>query len=199
MRRTGHLFVLFVLIVATAVAAAAAQTPSRITRIEFSPAPESEGGGIDISLLGSGQCAYTVDYGDGKTERRTATLPDRMRHAYAADRVYTIVATPEAPCEGVARAQLDIRAITRGIWRILVEPGPATDAPEILATIEGRGSCVVLLDFGDGTRQKIEGTLPAKAAHKYAKAGSYELQAAAESPCRGEVHLTIDVRRLDIF
>lgn len=192
MRRTVRLS-LFIL--STTVAAAAAQTPSRVTRIEFSPAPESDGGGIDISLLGSGPCTYTMDYGDGKTERRTNTLPDRMRHAYAADRVYTIVATPEAPCEGVARAQLDIRAITRGIWRISVEPGPATDAPEIIASIDGRGSCAVTLDFGDGTHQKIEGTLPAKASHKYARPGSYELRATAEAPCRGDVHLTVDVRR----
>ena len=65
-----------------------------------------------ISLLGSGECAYTMDYGDGNTERRTATLPDEMRHAYEADNEYSVVATPEAPCEGTARARLDIRAIS---------------------------------------------------------------------------------------
>ena len=76
---------------------AAAQKVPRITRIEFSPAPEEDGGGVNISLLGSGECASTMDYGDGKSERRTATLPDRMRHGYAADGQYRVVATPDAP------------------------------------------------------------------------------------------------------
>jgi PKD domain-containing protein len=177
------------------VPVAAAQTAPRITRIEFSPVPEEEGSGILISLLGSGECSYTVDYGDGKTERRTATLPDRMRHDYAPDKQYMVVATPDAPCEGVARAQLDIRAIARGIWKVSVEPGPATDAPEIIATIHGRGACAVALSFGDGKQQKVEGTLPAKVSHTYEKPGTYELHAVAADPCRGEVRLSVDVRR----
>ena len=180
---------------AVLVAAASAQTPPRITRIEFTPAPENEGGGINIALLGSGDCTYTIDYGDGKSERRTATLPDHMRHAYAADNEYLVVATPEAPCEGVARARIDIRAITRGIWRLSIEPGPASDALEIIATVEGRGSCSVSLDFGDGNRQKLEGTLPLKTTHTYQKAGTYELRATAADPCRGDIRMSVDVRR----
>jgi plastocyanin len=196
MRRVSStcLIVISLYIAASAVVAAT-QTVPRITRIEFSPAPEEDGGGVVISLLGSGECSYTMDYGDGKTERRTATLPDRMRHGYAADGQYTVVATPDAPCEGVARAQLDIRAIARGIWRVSVEPGPATDAAEIVATIHGRGACVVMMSFGDGKQQKVEGTLPAKVSHTYEKPGTYELHAVAAEPCRGEVLLSVDVRR----
>lgn len=173
---------------------AAAQAP-RITRIEFRPAPEEDGGGVIISLLGSGQCAYTIDYGDGKSERRTADLPDEMRHAYEADNEYAIVATPEAPCEGTARARLDIRAIRRGIWKVTVAPGPSTERPEVVATIEGRGDCAVMVDFGDSSRQRLEGTLPLTVNHPYEKEGAYELHAAAEAPCRGDVRLEIDVRR----
>jgi hypothetical protein len=184
----------FSLFLAVAITTAAAQTPPRITRIEFTPAPETEGGGIVIALLGSGQCSYTLDYGDGKTERRNATLPDRVQHAFAADQEYTIVATPDAPCEGTARARLDIRAITRGIWRVTIEPGPAANTPEVIATIDGRGSCVVSVDFGDGTTQKLEGTLPAKINHTYEKPGSYDVRAVAQAPCRGEVQLKLDVR-----
>ena len=190
-----RLDVLAVLVLGAGLAIAAAQTPPRITRIEFTPGREQDGGGIVIALLGSGNCTYTMDYGDGKTERRTADLPDRMRHSYAADGEYTVVATPDAPCEGVARAKLDIRAIKLGIWRLVVEPGPSTTAPEILVTIEGRGSCVVMLDFGDGTNQKVEGTLPSKVSHTYERQGTFELHAAAADPCRGDVRLTIDVRR----
>ncbi|MEN3337797.1 MAG: hypothetical protein V7647_1473 [Acidobacteriota bacterium] len=173
----------------------AAAQPPRITRIEFRPAPEEDGGGVLISLLGSGECIYTMDFGDGKTERRTANLPDEMRHAYEADNEYSVVATPEPPCEGIARARLDIRAVRRGIWKVTVVPGPSTEVPEILATVEGRGDCAVQLDFGDGRQQRLEGTLPMKVTHPYEKEGAYELHAAAEAPCRGDVHLQIDVRR----
>jgi hypothetical protein len=190
MRRVG----MVTLVVLAWTMVGAAQTP-RITRIEFSPAPEEDGGGVIISLLGSGQCAYTIDYGDGKTERRTATLPDQMRHAYGPDNEYSIVATPDAPCEGTARARLDIRAIRRGIWKVTVTPGTSTERPEIIATIEGKGDCAVTLDFGDGKPQRIEGSLPMKAIHTYEKEGAYELHAAAETPCRGDVRLQIDVRR----
>jgi len=180
------------LFAASASVITAGQESPRITRIEFSPASDADGA-IVISLVGTGQCAYTIDYGDGKTERRTATLPDRVRHAFAADQEYLVVATPESPCEGVARAKLDIRAITRGIWRVSVEPGPAAATPSVVATLEGRGSCSVQVDFGDGTSQKIEGTLPAKINHTYEKPGTYELRAAAAAPCRGEVTLKLDV------
>src|SRR5690349_20691517 len=89
--------------------------PGRITRIEFRPATTQEGGGVFITLVGSGNCTYALDYGDGQTERRTAELPDRVRHVYEGDGEYLVVATPEAPCEGVARARLDVRAIKRGV------------------------------------------------------------------------------------
>ena len=190
MQRTAAAAVLLIAVIGTA----AAQPAPRITRIEFGPAP-SEDSGIAISLIGTGECTYTIDFGDGTTERRTATLPDRLTHAYKADREYSVVATPERPCEGVAKAQLDIRAIKQGIWRLSVEPGPSTEAPEVIITIEGRGPCIVLLDLGDGNQRKLDGDLPAKVNHTYAKPGSYELHAAVEAPCRGDVRLNIDVQR----
>ena len=190
MRRLASL-----LVVMAAAATLTAAQPRRITRIEFRPVPENEGGGVIIALLGSGSCTYTMDFGDGQSERRTAELPDQVRHAYQADNEYLITATPVAPCEGKARARLDIRAIQRGIWNVTVAPGPSTERPEIAATVDGRGECAVALDFGDGTRQRLEGTLPLTVTHPYEKAGAYTLHAAAEAPCRGDVQIEIDVKR----
>ena len=135
-----------------------------------------------------------MDFGDGNAERRTATLPDEMRHAYEPTTNIRSVATPEAPCEGTARARLDIRAIRRGIWKVTVVPGPSTEVPEIAATVEGRGDCAVVIDYGDGRQDRLEGALPLKATHPYEKEGAYELRAAAEAPCRGDVRLQIDVQ-----
>lgn len=196
MRRFGIVVVLAAVAAgASAAAAGPASQPARITRIEFRPVPETEGGGVEIALLGSGRCTYTIDYGDGKNERRTGDLPEEIRHAYEADNEYLIVANAAAPCEGTARARLDIRAIRRGIWKVTVAPGASTERPEIAATVEGRGDCAVTIDFGDGTRQRLEGTLPLSTTHPYEKTGAYTLRAAAEAPCRGDVQVSIDVKR----
>ncbi len=195
MPRLSAIPVLFLLATGAVSPTSGAAQAGRITRIEFRPVPEKEGTGIIISLLGSGSCTYTVDFGDGQSERRTSELPDQFRHAYQADSEYLLTATPVAPCEGKARAKLDIRAIRRGIWNVTVAPGPSTERPEIAATVDGRGECAVTVDFGDGTRQRLEGTLPLSVTHPYEKAGAYTLRAAAEAPCRGDVQIEIDVKR----
>jgi hypothetical protein len=174
-------------------AAAAAQERARITRIEFRPATVEEGGGILISLLGKGTCTYTIDFGDGQRERRTADLPDSLRHQYAPDGAYDVVATPEPPCEGVARARIDVRGIDRGIWGVRAELASATE-PGVIVTVEGKGACAVVVDFGDGQSEKHELTLPAKVDHAYAKGGTYEIHARALDPCRGEARVRIEIK-----
>lgn len=192
MRRLSLVVILLAL---TAAPLAAQQPTGKITRIEFRPANMEEGGGVHISLIGSGPCTYTLDYGDGTTERRTAELPDQVRHSYPSDGEYVVVATPDAPCEGVAKAKLDVRAINRGLWGMSAEAGPDTPNAEMLITLRGRGECAVTLDFGDGTIDRLTVTLPATRSHKYGKTGVYELRAVAEAPCRGEAAATVEIKR----
>ena len=182
-----------VVVAASMLGVAAAQERPRITKIEFRPATVEEGNGIIISLAGSGKCTYTIDFGDGQTERRTAVLPDQVRHLYAAGKAYDVVATPEAPCEGVARARIDVQGIDRGIWSVQAELSSAT-APEVMVTVDGRGACTVLVDFGDGQSEKHDVTLPAKVPHKYLKAGSYEIHARTQEPCRGEGRVRLEIK-----
>ena len=172
----------------------AQEKPPRITRIEFRPATQEEGAGLIITLQGTGRCTYTIDFGDGKSEQRTADLPDRLQHNYP-DGEFTVVATPQAPCEGVARAKVDVRAINRGIWSLSGEPGPATDALELLVTVHGRGACTVTLDYGDGASEKFEATLPTTRSHKYANPGTYDLKATTAEPCRGEAQMRAEIKR----
>jgi hypothetical protein len=171
----------------------ATQEKAQITRIEFRPATVQEGGGILISVLGSGTCTYTIDFGDGQRERRTADLPDRLRHQYAPEGSYDVVATPEPPCEGVARARIDVRGIERGIWGVRAELASAT-APEVVVTVEGKGACTIVVDFGDGESEKRDVELPAKVNHKYLKGGSYEIHARTQEPCRGEGRVRIEIK-----
>jgi hypothetical protein len=187
-------YTLAAFVVTSILAASAARAQPRITRIEFTPATADEGGGVWIGLLGTGTCTYGIEFGDGQTERRTADLPDRMRHVYEADKAYDVVATPEAPCEGVARAKLDVRPVTQGIWGLKVEPAGSTDSPAIVLTIDGRGTCTVTLEFGDGKQEKVEGALPARVNHTYPSTGSYDITARTEAPCRGEARVNVDVR-----
>ena len=192
MRRKAPVSVLLLLAV---VSVGAQEKSPRITRIEFQPASAEEGGGIFISLLGSGSCTYTLDYGDGKSERRTADLPDRVKHNYPGDGEYLVVATPEAPCQGVARAKLDVKAINQGVWGLSAEPGPDKENAEMMVTIAGRGECTITMDYGDGTIDKISGNLPLTRSHKYGKTGTYDLKAIAEPPCRGEAALKVEISR----
>ena len=149
-------------ILVAACATLGAAQPPRITRIEFRPAPEEEGGGVIISLLGSGECTYTMDFGDGNTERRTVTLPDQMRHAYEADNEYRSsprprrrVKAPRGPGSTSVRS-----GAASGKSRSSPDRRPSV--PEIAATVEGRGDCAVTLDFGDGRQDRLEGDLPMK-------------------------------------
>lgn len=171
------------------------QAQPRITRIEFTPARADEGGGVFISLIGTGTCTYTLDYGDGTHERRTAELPDRLQHKYAGDGEYLVVATPDAPCEGVARAKLDVRAIEKGVWGLSAHPAADAPTPQMAVTVTGRGECVVTVDFGDGTVEKVTGVLPQTRNHTYERTGAYELRAVAEPPCRGEAALRLEIKR----
>ena len=188
--------ILFLILAAAAVFASAdaQEQQPRITRIDFRPATPEEGSGLIITLMGTGRCTYTIDFGDGKAEQRTAELPDRVQHSYP-DGEFTVVATPQAPCEGVARAKVDVRAINRGIWSLSGEAGPATDALELIVTVHGRGACVVTLDYGDGASDKFEATLPTKRSHKYANAGTYDLKATTAEPCRGEALMRAEIKR----
>jgi hypothetical protein len=183
---------LFALVLAIAASSGAQEQP-RITRIEFRPATPEEGNGVVIALQGTGRCTYTLSYGDGQSERRTANLPDQVRHAYAADAEYEVTATPEPPCEGVARAKIDVRAIARGIWRLMAEHNAAS-APEVMLTVDGRGDCAITVDFGDGQVEKRDVTLPAKLPHKYVKAGAYEIVARTQEPCRGEGRIRVEFK-----
>jgi hypothetical protein len=184
---------LVIVIFAAVLFIGAAQEQARITAIDFRPATTEEGGGVVINLRGTGRCTYMINFGDGQSDTRTANLPDQLIHKYTADAEYEVVATPEAPCQGVARAKIDIRAIQRGIWGINAELASA-GAPEIVLKIEGRGTCAISIDFGDKQIEKHDLTLPAKVPHKYLKGGSYAIHARTQEPCRGEGRVNIDIK-----
>ena len=105
MRRT---IVLLTLLLATVATVTTQQQTGRITRIEFQPATAEEGGGVFVSLLGSGSCSYTLDYGDGTIDRISGGLPLTRSHKYGNAGVYQLKAAAEPPCRGEAGLKVEI-------------------------------------------------------------------------------------------
>lgn len=83
--------------------------PARIGRVLVSPSPVDAGQPVDITVEGTGTCGYTVAFGDGNDETRSAALPDRIRHVYPAPGVYVVTVRASAPCAGGGRARVESR------------------------------------------------------------------------------------------
>lgn len=85
-------------------------SPRRLTGVKVSTRIEhgTTNAATTIVVLGSGSCSYTIDFGDGTTARRTESLPDLVTHTYTAPKSYTILATAQAPCEGLAKGGVTI-------------------------------------------------------------------------------------------
>jgi hypothetical protein len=82
--------------------------PQRITGLEVTVPPDGPPTMRALRILGSGQCPYTVDFGDGNSDRREGTLPDVVRHNYPADGRYTVIVTAGAPCAGERRSTFTV-------------------------------------------------------------------------------------------
>ena len=82
---------------------------ARITRVLTSPSPADAGQPVDISVEGTGTCGYTIAFGDGNDESRSAALPDRLHHVYPAPGTYVVTATAARPCTGSGRARVNAR------------------------------------------------------------------------------------------
>ena len=148
-----------------------------------------------IRVEGAGTCAYTLDFGDGNSEGRNASLPDVVRHNYPARGRYTIAATPTAPCTGGGRSTVVIGgAATAGsIEKVDVRPDARVGA-EVVVIVQGSGQCTITVDFDDETQREITGTLPARVTHRYDRSGDYEIVAWAQSPCTGGASADVRVR-----
>ena len=83
--------------------------PPRITGLEVTVPADGPPTMRALRILGNGLCPYTVDYGDGNSDRREGTLPDVVRHNYPADGRYTAIVTAGAPCAGERRATFTVR------------------------------------------------------------------------------------------
>ena len=148
---------------------------------------------VNITLEGTGACAVSLDFGDGNTQGVGGSLPNTVRHAYAAPGRYTIVATPQAPCTERRTATVEVsRAVQPQITGISVSAEQGRPSNERTIKVQGRGYCSYELQLGDGNQEVRATTLPDTARHNY-PAGRYTLVATARPPCRGTVQQTFVV------
>lgn len=147
-----------------------------------------------IRIAGAGTCAYTLDFGDGNSEGRNASLPEVVRHNYPARGRYTVAVTPAAPCTGGGRTTVVIGAPARGsVAGIDVRPDAGVGA-EVVVIVRGSGQCTVTVDFDDGTQREVTDTLPARVTHRFERPGRYEIVAWTQEPCTGDASAEVRVR-----
>jgi hypothetical protein len=78
---------------------------------------------------------------------------------------------------------------------VLVSPARARARTRVGITIEGRGMCKVFVDFGDGNEQTVQGQLPSRISHTYARPGRYEVFVWTEAPCNGDASGVVQIDR----
>jgi hypothetical protein len=148
-----------------------------------------------IRVDGTGQCAYTLDFGDGNNEGRNAVLPDVVRHNYPAQGRYTVVATPTPPCTGEGKSVIVVGDVGAGtVSRLEVSPQTVQAGASIIVTVVGSGRCLVTLDFGDDRQRELTTVLPARVRYSYDAPGEYEILAWTQAPCSGGASADVRVR-----
>jgi hypothetical protein len=169
-----------------------------ITRLNVNPVQGGASGLQAIEVVGAGRCSYLLDYGDGNSETRTATLPETVRHNYPADGRYTIVTTAQAPCSGVLRSTIVVgrsRQAPGAISGISVVPERARYGQPLTLTVAGTGTCRLTIDLDDGESRTVTETLPYRFSYRYAQPGDYDIVVWTSEPCTGGADTRVRVRR----
>jgi hypothetical protein len=83
--------------------------PAALSRVEVRPAVLRLGESVAVTLVGSGTCRVTVDFGDDRQRELTESLPHQLRYRYTYAGDYEIVAWAEAPCTGGGWAEVSVR------------------------------------------------------------------------------------------
>ena len=171
------------------------ELPGRLRGLKVSTSVVETAVTASIVVLGSGACAYTLDFGDGRHARRVEALPDLISHTYGEPRSYTIVARAEPPCEGAATGGVELRLDeSPGFTRVDVRFDPAGEG-RVALNLAGSGTCRVTVNWGDGAEETPELTLPVVRAHQYARSGRYAIRVKAAAPCTGEASIPLTVLR----
>jgi len=183
--------------IVTAVTIGVAATQQRGTVTGVSAARSARvGQQIAVDVTGTNPCgAVNIDYGDGTAiTYATETLPITKGHTYAYGGTYTIKATGMGNCERTATTQITISgpprppappALSGKITSVDFQPSSGAVREPVKIVVNGSDSCAFDIDFGDGNRQHVSGTLPQSIEHTYSVADTYTVVVDPSSPCSG--------------
>jgi PKD repeat protein len=181
-----------------------------VAGLTLSPAAAEVGVTVTARATGSaGPCgAVHIDWGDGNTiTYATERLPVTQTHVYKAAGTYNLRAQGMANCSGEARTRIVITApppppppppaprSRQQITALSGEVPPGADAGVRSFTVQGRGQCSYVLDFGDGNNETRDAVLPDVVRHNYPAEGRYTAVATARPPCSGVMRFTFTVAR----
>jgi len=163
--------------------------------VDVTPVPAVQRQPLTIDVKGTGNCAFTVAFGDGNQQEFDEALPHRLTHSYAVAGTYVLVVAPAAPCSGKFTQQVQVapRAGSR-VTGLTLDPPEAEVRKGVVIAVEGYGTCRYVIDYGDGNQEARAKPLPDRLHHVYNASGSYRIQVTASGACEGQAVRTLQVR-----
>lgn len=152
---------------------------------------------IAVDVTGTNPCgAVNIDYGDGTAiTYAIEQLPITKGHTFEYGGTYTIKATGMGNCDRTATTRITISGPPRPpappqqsgkITSVDFQPPAGAVREPVKITVSGTDSCVFDVDFGDGNRQRVSGTLPQSIEHTYSVATTYTVIVSPVAPCSGK-------------
>jgi len=192
-------------------AAAAVLFAGTVTGVQVSQPSVRVGDVVTVTVQGTNPCgAANVDYGDGAAITYAITgLPVSQSHKYERAGAFTVVARGMGNCDGEARTRVEVTdpapppasppsappqsPAPAEVTAVAFAPAPAVVRQPVAIQISGRGSCALVVDYGDGNQQNFEGALPRRITHTYAVADVYTVIVGPVAPCVGKFTEKLEV------
>jgi hypothetical protein len=171
----------------------------RLTSLVVPAGPIEPGTATSIGLEGSGACAVRVTFGDGGSVELNATLPTSVRHTYQTTGRYTVMVAPEPPCTETRSATVEVarpadRTQASGKISGIDLPATARLGDPVTITINGTGSCRIVVDFDNGEERAVTERLPYKFTYTFKDIGPHEIFVWTDEPCSGSAEKVVRVR-----
>ena len=168
----------------------------RLTGLTVPGEPVGPGTAAAIRIEGSGACRVSLDFGDGQQLDIDATLPATISHTYPRAGRYTLSATPAAPCAEKRTATLNVgRRLGGQITGIQLQPRNVRPGEAVTITVNGTGTCAIVVDFDDGKDRRVTERLPFRLSYTFDQTGDYEVIVWTDEPCTGSGEAIARVRR----
>jgi len=185
-----------IVVFAGALGIAAQQQRGTVTGVAAAKSARA-GQQVAVDVTGVNPCgAVNIDYGDGTAlTYAIEQLPITKGHTYEYGGAYTIKATGMGNCDRTATTRITISGPpppppsppqqSGKVTSVDFQPSTASVREPVKITVSGSDSCAFDVDFGDGNRQRVSGTLPQSIEHTYSVATTYTVMVSPVAPCSG--------------